>query len=438
MKVNRKVMKVRSMALRSWLLAASLLLVPPAPLGAQWERTGGNTASPAEPGPAPASAATPVPAARPVLARQTPIPRAPSAPPSAAPVVSLETLRGEGVPGFGSPVEEDAEAVFVKYGRIRSGWALPVDPGEELEFTIPTAGAGAAGSAWAPDFAAGQSAQRVETIHFTLPGGRMSLTSDGKYRLKAPSRSGNPEFRLTVAREVRPEGSKAAPAQQVFHVTLLVRARFNRSGNGLIGNYPVGIYPNEKGRQVSPFVERYRGLYTPPPTFIYSTPQVENLHISEHYTLGEFVPPMDRGKRCYVALSPRLPEMLEAALAQLQPELGSGPNPRPLMVLSGFLSPNHLKQLESKGVELSPFSRYQYGDAAAVIWDGDGDGAMDDLNHDRRINLADAQALADRLAQVQKTIGKFGGIGAVAEPQLPFLPKTPYVDLDMRGVASRW
>jgi hypothetical protein len=84
------------------------------------------------------------------------------------------------------------------------------------------------------------------------------------------------------------------------------------------------------------------------------------------------------------------------------------------------------------------FSRSQYGDAAAIIWDADGDGLMDDLNGDGAIDYADAQFLADRLSEVQRKLGKFGGIGAQAAPQLPHLPRTPYVDVDMRGVSSRW
>ena len=122
----------------------------------------------------------------------------------------------------------------------------------------------------------------------------------------------------------------------------------------------------------------------------------------------------------------------------LRVEFDAGDAERPLRILTAFLSPNHRERLRARGIRLVEFTRYQYGDGAALIWDADGDDKIDDLNRDGRIGAQDAAILAQKLDEVQKKLGKFGGIGAVAAPKLPWMPETPYVDVDMRGVRQRW
>lgn len=358
--------------------------------------------------------------------------------PVPSPSIPLDLLREGGVEGFSGSDAGAVHLLTARYGRIASGWAIPVEPGERVEFEIDAA-ARAPMADWLDDAPQDAALERVETVTWELPGGRLSLSTAGGYRLTAPTQPGNYRFRMTVARRVHRAGQQPGTERgQTVELMLLVKTPFDRTGNGVIKGYPIGIYPNEKGRNISDFVERNRELYQPPASFILATPDVEGLHVSEHYKLGDFVPAGDRGKPSYLALSPRLLEFLEAAIDELQPQWGRPGSPRPLVVLSAFLSPNQLMQLGAKGVKLTLFTRYQYGDGAAVMWDADGDGRMDDLNSDGRIDIDDARAFAERLAAVQKRLGKFGGIGAEAGPRLPFMADTPYVDVDMRGVASRW
>lgn len=358
--------------------------------------------------------------------------------PANAPAVSIDALREGGVAGFtGAP----ASPVFIRTldrGDLRPGWALPLDPGEQLEFELAREGEGDR-AAWSPAAPAGKSIERIETVDFDLQGGKLSVSTSGRFRLTAPRTPGNYSFRLKVSQRFVQDGRPGAtgPDEQ-FALTVLVRQPFDREGNGLLGDYPMGIYPNEQGKNVSGFVRQHRKLYTPPASFILATPEAEALHLSAHYKLGDFVPPMDRGKPSYVAVDPRLIELLETAITELRPQIGQAGGANPLVILSAFLSPNQLMQFEARGVELTLFTRYQYGDGAALIWDADGDGKMDDLTRDGAVDVEDARRFADLLGEVQRKIGKFGGIGVEAGPQLPFMPETPYVDVDMRGVASRW
>lgn len=355
-----------------------------------------------------------------------------------SPAVSIDALRQGGVEGFAAA---EPSPVFIRtehHGNLHAGWALPLDPGEQIEFELAHEDE-SNDAAWSRPAPAGRPIQRVETIDFELRGGKLSTSTSGRFRLIAPRKPGNYPFRIKVSRRLDQDGRRgtADPAEQI-ELIVLVKTPFDRNGNGLIGDYPMGIYPNEKGRSVSGFVQQHRELYIPPESFILATAGAEALHLSRHFTLGEFVPPMDRGERSYVAVDPRLVQFLERAIDDLRPQIGQGGGPKPLRILNAFLSPNQLMQFEARGVELTLFTRYQYGDAAAIIWDADGDGKMDDLTRDGVVDIEDARRFADLLSEVQRSMGKFGGIGVESGPQLPFMPPTPYVDVDMRGVATRW
>lgn len=355
-----------------------------------------------------------------------------------APAVSIDALREGGVEGFEGGGASPAFIRTAGGGHLRAGWGVPLDPGEQFEFELVHEG-DAPPAVWSTAIPSGKTIERVETVDFELQGGKLSLSTAGRFRLTAPRRPGNYLMRLKVSRRLMQDRrSGAASPDEAIELTVLVRHPFDRKGNGLIGDYPMGIYPNEKGKNVSGFVRQYRNLYAPPKSFILATAESEALHLSTHFTLGEFVPPMDRGKRSYVAVDPRLLDFLEASILELRPRIGQAGGPKPLVILSAFLSPNQLMQFEARGVELTLFTRYQYGDGAAIIWDADGDGKMDDLTRDGIVDVEDARQFADLLGEVQRKLGKFGGIGVESAPQLPFMPETPYVDVDMRGVASRW
>jgi len=358
--------------------------------------------------------------------------------PGSAPAVSIDALRQGGVEGFAAGTPSPVVLRAAGRGDLRPGWAVALDPGEQLEFELAHEGE-SDHVAWSAAVPAGKSLERIESIDFHLEGGKLSVSTSGRFRLTAPRQPGNYPFRLKISRRfVQDNRAGASAPDEGVELVVLVRKPFDRKGNGLIGDYPMGIYPNEKGKNVSGFVRQYRNLYTPPKSFILATAEAELLHLSENFRLGDFVPPMDRGKPSYVAVDTRLVEFLEAALAELRPKIGQGGGANPLVILSAFLSPNQLMQFEARGVELTLFTRYQYGDGAALIWDADGDGKMDDLNRDGVVDVEDARQFADLLGEVQRKLGKFGGIGVESAPQLPFMPETPYVDVDMRGVASRW
>jgi uncharacterized protein YcbK (DUF882 family) len=80
-------------------------------------------------------------------------------------------------------------------------------------------------------------------------------------------------------------------------------------------------------------------------------------------------------------------------------------------------------------------SRHQFGDAADIIIDDNGDGRMDDLNRNGRSDLGDTAPIAAALARVEsKHKGLVGGLGTYTAMG----PSGPFLHIDVRGTSARW
>jgi uncharacterized protein YcbK (DUF882 family) len=103
--------------------------------------------------------------------------------------------------------------------------------------------------------------------------------------------------------------------------------------------------------------------------------------------------------------------------------------------MSGFRSPQYNAQgVGPKGGRAS-HSRHMYGDAADIFVDADGDGVMDDLNHDGKITVDDARvllAIAERVESEHPEL--VGGLSAYPANGA----HGPFVHVDVRGVRARW
>jgi uncharacterized protein YcbK (DUF882 family) len=82
-------------------------------------------------------------------------------------------------------------------------------------------------------------------------------------------------------------------------------------------------------------------------------------------------------------------------------------------------------------------SRHQWGDAADIFVDEDGNGVMDDVNGDRRIDRRDSdwlRALVERLHEAPGGEQMAGGVGLYAANR----EHGPFVHVDARGRLARW
>ena len=195
--------------------------------------------------------------------------------------------------------------------------------------------------------------------------------------------------------------------------------------DGKIGDYVIGDYPDPyKGAKGEVAVRP--SAYSPPKGFIVITQETETLHVSEHFTLGDFSRKWEKGLYPrYIVLDPRVPVMLEALMDTLE-SMGLPSN---IKILSGYRSP-----LTNKKRGRKKWSRHQYGDAVDIFVDGNNDGRMDDLNGDKKINRADALFLLGIAEKVLKDMGIDGGMGYYRGRR----QGTPFIHVDLRGFYARW
>ena len=80
-------------------------------------------------------------------------------------------------------------------------------------------------------------------------------------------------------------------------------------------------------------------------------------------------------------------------------------------------------------------SRHQYGDAADLIIDSNGDGRMDDLNRDGVVDFRDTDVINAAVERVERRFPELvGGLGLYRAMG----PSGPFAHIDVRGTRARW
>ncbi|MBL8996978.1 MAG: DUF882 domain-containing protein [Gemmatimonadetes bacterium] len=211
-------------------------------------------------------------------------------------------------------------------------------------------------------------------------------------------------------------------ASQLFRFVTLVP--LTEKQDGRVGVYRVGRWPAEVRK---PRSEAYRA----PAGFIQVHEADQSIPVSDHFTLGQFLTKDQRAVwPKFLVLDERLVDKLELIVSELRL---MGHRAQGLTVLSGFRTPQYNARGKSAG--LASDSRHQYGDAADVFVDADGDGRMDDLNFDGRIDINDALAFARIVDRVEAKYPELvGGVGLYR-----VVPgHGPFVHVDARGERARW
>lgn len=211
-------------------------------------------------------------------------------------------------------------------------------------------------------------------------------------------------------------------ASESFRFVTLVP--FEEKQNGRVGVYRVGRWPAEVR---APRSDAYRA----PAGFIEVSEANQDLPVSDHFTLGQFLTKDQRDVwPKFLVLDERLVDKLELIVSELRL---AGHRAEGLTVLSGFRSPQYNARGARSG--LASDSRHQYGDAADVFVDADGDGRMDDLNGDGRVDSRDAIAFARIVDRVEAKYPELaGGVGLYRTTP----GRGPFVHVDARGERVRW
>ena len=216
----------------------------------------------------------------------------------------------------------------------------------------------------------------------------------------------------------------AAPAARAAGLAGLPFVPFGQKRGEWLGQLRLGLWPAERRPTSDP-------AYANPAGFYVVTDELRRHAVSPHFTLGEFA--MREGMRgaageSYVVLDESLVRKLEAVLAELA---GAGLPAGDLRILSAFRAPSYNARVEGAAQS----SRHQFGDAADVVVDSDGDGRMDDLNRDGRTDRADVMLVAAAVERVERRSPELvGGLGLYEATG----PSGPFLHIDVRGRAARW
>jgi uncharacterized protein YcbK (DUF882 family) len=254
----------------------------------------------------------------------------------------------------------------------------------------------------------------------TLPPGTVTTFSSGAAAestsgYAAPRQAGIWSLALKVGNAIKPLAD--------FSVITLRPAAEKKGGR--LGLYYIGNWPAaRKGR---PGVN-----YEAPSGFIEVIRETQNTQLSDHFRLRDFFPHDQQNVwPKYIVVDTKLIDKLELVLTDLE---SRGIKPGGVRVMSGFRTPQYNSGVGDTGGRAS-LSRHMYGDAADIFIDNDGNGAMDDLNKDGRVNIADAMVIRDAATRVERAHPSLiGGVGVYSATSA----HGPFTHIDTRGYSARW
>ena len=212
--------------------------------------------------------------------------------------------------------------------------------------------------------------------------------------------------------------------KEVADFSVITLTPLSERRRGRIGLYYIGTWPTERGRR--------RPGYTTPSGFIEVTPENQDTQLSDHFTLGDFLTHDQQNVwPKYLVLDMRLVDKLELVLLDLEEH---GISTSGVRVMSGFRTPQYnVGGGDPRG--RATLSRHMYGDASDIFIDNDGNGWMDDLNRDGKLNMKDAEVILAAVDRVERDHpGLVGGAGVYPAES----GHGPFIHIDVRGYRARW
>jgi hypothetical protein len=231
------------------------------------------------------------------------------------------------------------------------------------------------------------------------------------------------------ARTVLPNEVEAA-LDRINDFAQITLTPFTAKQSGRIGHYMVGSWPSERGARGPKKAPADR--YANPRGFIQVTLQNQDTRVSEHFKLRHFLTKNQPNVwPKYLVLEMRLIDKLELVLTDLE---SRGVRVDGVTVMSGFRTPSYNAGGGNTGGRAG-LSRHMYGDAADIYIDNDGNGTMDDLNRDGRVDLRDSRFIEESVNRVESAHPELiGGAGVY----VACCGHGPFIHIDTRGYRARW
>lgn len=297
-----------------------------------------------------------------------------------------------GAPPKDARPPSDVTAGFVvRYGDLQSGYRVNAAfllPNAELSVSVPSA---------------------TDAYSAEAPGGALRVTGPASWSFRAAAGPGI--YPLTV---------RSAAGTDSIRINVFVLVPATRVVNGRLNGYVIGKYAT---------VRTPDGMIRPPPVgFVEVTQANRRTPVSPRLRLEQFICKQAGGYPKYVALDARLLLALETLL---DTAITAGVRVSSFQILSGFRTPSY-----NRAIGNVASSRHQWGQAADIFVDEDGNGVMDDLNGDGRSDARDADVLIRLANRALGTDGRdyAGGLGRYGTNRR----HGPFVHLDVRGYRARW
>ena len=285
------------------------------------------------------------------------------------------------------PLAEPSISAFGASGEVKLAFAMP---GQEISYPLDVHGDPTELQyAWV---------RNGDTTLSTVP---RVLTSD---KVFAPPKAGF--YRLALL--------KSGPHREIEGLTLAVLVPFEEKEGAMLRGYRIGTY----------IAERVAGRQPPPTGFLEITPADVDLPITKHLRVGDFLNHDQVGVwPSYAAVNPKLLDKLELVIQEIARWHGDkAVADIELDVHSGFRAPEHNRKIRRAARD----SQHQYGDAADVAIDANGDG---------KITAIDSRMVGLAVEIVElKHPDLVGGLGIYTSGH----SSTNYVHIDVRGRRARW
>ncbi|MCJ7488291.1 MAG: D-Ala-D-Ala carboxypeptidase family metallohydrolase [Candidatus Aminicenantes bacterium] len=210
--------------------------------------------------------------------------------------------------------------------------------------------------------------------------------------------------------------------QETIFLNTIVMVPLALQQGEYLNGYRVGKYPSTPLRQLP--------IYRPPRGLIEVTKENQEMSLSPHFKLKQFLCKQDGPFPKYVLLRERLLIKLEIILEEVNKR---GFRADTLFIFSGYRTPFYNRIIGN-----GSYSRHIYGGAVDIFIDSSPeDDLMDDLNRDGKIDLKDADVLYRIITELHKRPEFNKYIGGLAK-----YPRTkahgPFVHTDVRGFNASW
>lgn len=205
-------------------------------------------------------------------------------------------------------------------------------------------------------------------------------------------------------------------------LTLVNLVPYDAMKNGKIEGYRVGEYN----------AQPLKGLeqYERPKGFIRLTDANASLWVSDHYRMKDFQCKLDGTTKFLILRSEAL---VKLEILQHELETRHGFDFTRFTVMSGYRTPYYNSRIGNE----TGYSRHLYGDAMDIYIDDNGDGNMDDVNRDGRIDTSDARFIL-RVAETIDESPEWSWLKGGAGVYHANSAHGPYIHIDARGYVARW